>query len=148
MADKKAPVTRREVLLAAVPGGIAVAGIVGGAGAMLMRPAPRDPGRIMRVCALGDMDVGGQVVLPEVLVVRDQSSVHAISMRCTHLGCGLVRHERGFECPCHGSLFDDVGRPLTGPAKKPLPWYRVQLDRGTVLVDLGTVVPRGTKTVV
>lgn len=38
--------------------------------------------------------------------------------RCPHLGCRLVydAQARIWECPCHGSRFDDIGRVLTGPA--------------------------------
>jgi cytochrome b6-f complex iron-sulfur subunit len=92
------------------------------------------------------MDVGGQVVLPGVVVIRDQAGLHAMSMRCTHLGCALVRDQTGFECHCHGSRFDDEGVPLQGPAAEPLPWYRVVVSNGWVLVDLDHRVPAGTKT--
>ncbi|NUT52362.1 MAG: FAD-dependent oxidoreductase [Saccharothrix sp.] len=55
---------------------------------------------------------------------RDETgAVHAVSLRCTHLGC-LVRFnpaERSWDCPCHGSRFDVDGAVLEGPATKPLP---------------------------
>lgn len=59
-------------------------------------------------------------------VYRDEDGVaHAVSLRCTHLGC-LLRFndsERSWDCPCHGSRFDvDVdGAVLEGPAVHPLP---------------------------
>jgi glycine/D-amino acid oxidase-like deaminating enzyme/nitrite reductase/ring-hydroxylating ferredoxin subunit len=56
-------------------------------------------------------------------VYRDQSgAVHAVSLRCTHLGC-LVHFnaaERSWDCPCHGSRFDVDGEVLAGPATQPL----------------------------
>ena len=56
-------------------------------------------------------------------VYRDEAGeVHAVSMRCTHLGC-LVRFnaaETSWDCPCHGSRFDVDGRVLEGPAVDPL----------------------------
>lgn len=57
-------------------------------------------------------------------VYRDPSGeLHAVSLRCTHLGC-LVRFnaaERTWDCPCHGSRFDVDGAVLEGPASRPLP---------------------------
>jgi glycine/D-amino acid oxidase-like deaminating enzyme/nitrite reductase/ring-hydroxylating ferredoxin subunit len=53
----------------------------------------------------------------------DAGTVHAVSLRCTHLGW-LVHFnaaERSWDCPCHGSRFDVDGDVLAGPATKPLP---------------------------
>ncbi|MDD3410193.1 MAG: FAD-dependent oxidoreductase [Eubacteriales bacterium] len=38
--------------------------------------------------------------------------------RCPHMGCKLVyrRDTHTWECPCHGSRFDDIGRVLAAPA--------------------------------
>jgi glycine/D-amino acid oxidase-like deaminating enzyme/nitrite reductase/ring-hydroxylating ferredoxin subunit len=57
-------------------------------------------------------------------VYRDRAGgVHAVSLRCTHLGC-LLRFngaERSWDCSCHGSRFDVDGAVLEGPATRPLP---------------------------
>lgn len=53
----------------------------------------------------------------------DDGALHAVGVRCTHLGC-LVRFnaaERSWDCPCHGSRFDVDGAVLEGPAVEPLP---------------------------
>ncbi|MET8771344.1 FAD-dependent oxidoreductase [Streptomyces sp. NPDC004658] len=52
----------------------------------------------------------------------DEGVLHAVSARCTHLGClvSFNRAERAWECPCHGSRFDVDGRVLQGPAVTPL----------------------------
>ncbi len=56
-------------------------------------------------------------------VYRDDAGVvHALSARCTHLGC-LVHFndaERAWECPCHGSRFAVDGSVIQGPANRPL----------------------------
>lgn len=35
---------------------------------------------------------------------------------CTHLGCVPNRTEDGWSCPCHGSIYDNSGRVVRGPA--------------------------------
>jgi len=61
--------------------------------------------------------------LGKVGVYRDDGgAVHAVSLRCTHLGCLLHFNdaERSWDCPCHGSRFDVDGEVLAGPAVHPL----------------------------
>lgn len=56
-------------------------------------------------------------------VHRDaDGQLHAVSARCTHLGCLVAfnRAEQAWECPCHGSRFDVTGRVVQGPAVEPL----------------------------
>ncbi|WP_031172186.1 FAD-dependent oxidoreductase [Streptomyces durhamensis] len=85
-------------------------------GDRLKPPAPVDG------LAPGD----GAVVRAEggrLAVHRDDEGVlHAVSARCTHLGClvSFNRAERAWECPCHGSRFAVDGTVLQGPAVRPL----------------------------
>jgi glycine/D-amino acid oxidase-like deaminating enzyme/nitrite reductase/ring-hydroxylating ferredoxin subunit len=63
--------------------------------------------------------VGGH----QCAVYRDDSGdVHAVSARCTHLGCivNFNEAEKAWECPCHGSRFGVDGSVLQGPANRPL----------------------------
>lgn len=41
------------------------------------------------------------------------------SRRCPHLGCQLVWNfnERSWDCPCHGSRFDEAGKLIDNPAQ-------------------------------
>ncbi|MFI1565190.1 FAD-dependent oxidoreductase [Streptomyces sp. NPDC020490] len=52
----------------------------------------------------------------------DDGRLHALSPRCTHLGClvSFNSAERAWECPCHGSRFDTDGKVVEGPATRPL----------------------------
>ncbi|MDX3323447.1 MULTISPECIES: FAD-dependent oxidoreductase [Streptomyces] len=57
-------------------------------------------------------------------VYRDaDGTAHAVSARCTHLGCLVAFNEAetAWECPCHGSRFGIDGEVLHGPALRPLP---------------------------
>ncbi len=57
--------------------------------------------------------------LGQVAVYRDEhGALHELSAVCPHLG-GIVRWnavEKTWDCPCHGSRFDALGRVINGPA--------------------------------
>jgi nitrite reductase/ring-hydroxylating ferredoxin subunit len=61
--------------------------------------------------------------LTKVAVYRDaQSKLHERSAVCPHLGC-IVRwneSEKTWDCPCHGSRFDQFGQVMNGPANRDL----------------------------
>jgi menaquinol-cytochrome c reductase iron-sulfur subunit len=40
-------------------------------------------------------------------------------------------------CPCHGSKYEGDGTNVSGPAPRPLAWYRLSLatDDGQLVVD-------------
>jgi glycine/D-amino acid oxidase-like deaminating enzyme/nitrite reductase/ring-hydroxylating ferredoxin subunit len=52
----------------------------------------------------------------------DAGEIHAVSARCTHLGCIVHFNdaETAWECPCHGSRFGTDGSVIQGPANRPL----------------------------
>jgi len=54
---------------------------------------------------------------------------------CTHLGCVPNHNENGWLCPCHGSVYDNSGRILEGPAPHNLevPPYRFIADNKIVI---------------
>ena len=57
--------------------------------------------------------------LSKVAVYRDpEGKVHVLSAACPHLGCVVHWNavESSWDCPCHGSRFDPMGKVLCGPA--------------------------------
>jgi glycine/D-amino acid oxidase-like deaminating enzyme/nitrite reductase/ring-hydroxylating ferredoxin subunit len=62
--------------------------------------------------------------LSKLAVYRDPSGkIHRHSAVCTHLQCIVQWNplEKTWDCPCHGSRFDPLGKVLMGPAIDDLP---------------------------
>jgi menaquinol-cytochrome c reductase iron-sulfur subunit len=94
-----------------------------------------------------------------LFVFREGNTFHAVSAVCTHLGCTVraealpnpevaevggapMRLTHRFLCPCHGSRYKGDGSNISGPAPRPLAWYRLLIapDDGQLLVDLADEV--------
>ena len=58
----------------------------------------------------------------------------AISTRCMHLGCPVrfVEPSQRFICPCHGGVYDFVGKVTGGPPVRPLDRFYTRLRNGVV----------------
>jgi|TARA_B100002003_G_scaffold30913_1_gene26012 cytochrome b6-f complex iron-sulfur subunit len=79
------------------------------------------------------------------------SGIVALYQKCPHLGCRVPNcvSSQWFECPCHGSQFNQVGEKRGGPAPRGMDRFAVAVDGGVLVVDTGTVVqgpPIGTNT--
>jgi glycine/D-amino acid oxidase-like deaminating enzyme/nitrite reductase/ring-hydroxylating ferredoxin subunit len=83
--------------------------------------------RVVKRAAVESIEPGeGRVIgagLGQRAVFRDEDgTLHALSARCTHLGC-IVNWNSGeqtWDCPCHGSRFGARGEVIMGPAVRPL----------------------------
>ena len=55
----------------------------------------------------------GAIEVPQAraYLVRIEGEIHALSEKCTHLGCRVpfCNTSSQFECPCHGSVFNRAG---------------------------------------
>jgi cytochrome b6-f complex iron-sulfur subunit len=93
-------------------------------------------------------DVGDELIFDDMKVILrrvSENTVAAISLVCTHLGCTVNRVETGFQCPCHGSQYDNDGIVVGGPAPKTLRWLDIKpVPGGQLEVDTGAELPEGT----
>ncbi|QQR75366.1 MAG: ubiquinol-cytochrome c reductase iron-sulfur subunit [Holophagales bacterium] len=159
MSDKP---DRREFLLK-VGTGAGIAALGGQAIASLRSLVPNvsyDAPTTVKLGAAQEFP-DGLKYLPDqrLFVFREGNTFHAISAVCTHLGCtvraeALSRPEESetggqsmrlthrFLCPCHGSTYKGDGTNVSGPAPKPLAWYRLSVapDDGQLVVDLADPV--------
>jgi nucleotide-binding universal stress UspA family protein/nitrite reductase/ring-hydroxylating ferredoxin subunit len=65
------------------------------------------------------VDQGGR----KVAGYRDESGrLLALSRKCTHLGCSVEWNSslKTWDCPCHGSRYDQRGKVIQGPAQRDL----------------------------
>lgn len=86
----------------------------------------------------GDYADGSVTFLEDerVFIVRRGNTYRCLSAVCTHLGCTVNRTSKGYHCPCHGSVFNNQGKVLGGPAPRPLEWFLVTLSKDNrLLVD-------------
>lgn len=66
-------------------------------------------------------------------IYRTDHSVRAFLTKCTHAGCRIGASTGTIlQCNCHGSQFDaETGKPLKGPALKPLQEIECRFDEKT-----------------
>jgi cytochrome b6-f complex iron-sulfur subunit len=81
-----------------------------------------------------------------------QEGIMPLYQRCVHLGCRVpfCNSSKWFECPCHGSKYNEAGEYQLGPAPRGMDRFKMTIDNGNVMVDTSTVVlgpPRGTDTI-
>lgn len=82
---------------------------------------------------------------PEAILTRTRAGVACFSSYCTHRRNKLEVDKDGtISCPVHDSVFDLSGRPIGGPATKPLPWFATQVSEdGEITVNAAQTVAHG-----
>jgi cytochrome b6-f complex iron-sulfur subunit len=89
----------------------------------------------------------GQSCLPGM-----EAGLVALWQKCPHLGCRVpeCRTSQWFECPCHGSQFNQAGEKKAGPAPRGMDRFGVEIGAdGSVTVNTGDInqgPPIGTNT--
>jgi len=87
-----------------------------------------------------DLPARTSVVIPSIpaYVRHNENDYTAFSLKCTHLGCTVEKKGDSFECPCHGSRYDNNGGLTRGPATRRLKELRVEEnENGDLIVYVG-----------
>ncbi|MGH9116832.1 MAG: ubiquinol-cytochrome c reductase iron-sulfur subunit [Acidimicrobiales bacterium] len=96
------------------------------------------------------LDKARQVYSPSELAGME-AGIIALYQKCVHLGCRVPScvTSQWFECPCHGSQYNQVGEKKGGPAPRGLDRFVMTVEGGSLTVDTGTIIqgpPIGTNT--
>src|SRR6516162_5679900 len=97
-----------------------------------------EPSLLFKVGKPEDYPDGSVTFLEDerVFLVRQGNTFRCLSAVCTHLGCTVNRADKGYHCPCHGSVFDDQGNVKSGPAPRALSWFEISLSKDNrLLID-------------
>ena len=92
----------------------------------------------------------GQANYPSLQVTAQ--GIMPLYQRCVHLGCRVpfCQQSQWFECPCHGSKYNDAGEYQLGPAPRGMDRFMLTIEGDQVIVDTSGVIlgpPRGTNTI-
>jgi cytochrome b6-f complex iron-sulfur subunit len=91
-----------------------------------------------------------QVYTPPVLNSM-KAGLAVMYQKCPHLGCRVpsCNSSQWFECPCHGSQYNQVGEKKGGPAPRGMDRFAMEVAGDQFVVNTGAVIqgpPIGTNT--
>ena len=71
-----------------------------------------------------------------------EAGVVALYQKCPHLGCRVpeCKSSQWFECPCHGSQYNQVGEKKGGPAPRGMDGFAMEVSGGVLIVNTGQVI--------
>ena len=72
-----------------------------------------------------------------------RQGIVALYQKCPHLGCRVPQcvTSQWFECPCHGSQYNQVGEKKAGPAPRGMDHFPISVaGNGDVVVDTGVII--------
>lgn len=86
---------------------------------------------------------------PELAGMRE--GLLALFQKCPHLGCRVPEcvTSQWFECPCHGSQYNQAGEKKGGPAPRGMDRFAMEISGDEFIVDTGSIIngpPIGTNT--
>ena len=92
-----------------------------------------------------------RTVYPASMLPGLEAGVIAIYQKCPHLGCRVpeCKTSQWFECPCHGSQYNQAGEKKGGPAPRGMDHFAMEVSGGVLTVNTGQLIqgpPIGTNT--
>jgi cytochrome b6-f complex iron-sulfur subunit len=71
-----------------------------------------------------------------------EAGLVALYQKCPHLGCRVpeCKSSQWFECPCHGSQYNQVGEKKGGPAPRGMDRFAVEINGGVFTVNTGQII--------
>jgi cytochrome b6-f complex iron-sulfur subunit len=90
---------------------------------------------------LGAVEKAKAVYSPAELAGME-AGVVALYQKCPHLGCRVPEcsTSQWFECPCHGSQYNQVGEKRGGPAPRGMDRFAMSVANNVLEVDTGTII--------
>jgi cytochrome b6-f complex iron-sulfur subunit len=90
-------------------------------------------------------------VYAEPVLNAMKAGIVVLYQKCPHLGCRVPScvSSQWFECPCHGSQYNQAGEKKGGPAPRGMDRFGVTIAGGNVTIDTGIIFqgpPIGTNT--
>ncbi|MCH8979170.1 MAG: ubiquinol-cytochrome c reductase iron-sulfur subunit [Armatimonadetes bacterium] len=76
-----------------------------------------------------------------VYVHNSPDGLKALDPTCTHLGCRVkFRQDEGrYVCPCHGGVFDQDGKVVSGPPPRSLGRRPIKIEDGKIWISSETM---------
>lgn len=81
-------------------------------------------------------------VYPSSVLTGMEAGVVALYQKCPHLGCRVpsCATSQWFECPCHGSQYNQVGEKKGGPAPRGMDHFAMEVSGGVLTVNTGQII--------
>ena len=133
--------TNRRTLLKGLLGFVGALGLGGMIYGICRYLAPSAGADASVEISLSDIPTGNAYAFqygasPGILFRREDGSMTALSLVCTHLACTVTWNpeKRNFYCPCHEGLFDAEGHVISGPPPAALERFKVEVKGDKVVI--------------
>ena len=133
--------SRRDFLRLATNSLLGLSGALGLGGLIQFLSYEMDPAPPSQydLGSAGDYPPGSRTLLMNIpaVLIHNNDGYLAFSLVCTHLGCTVEQKDGEYECPCHGSKYNDKGDVTHGPANTALKKLRVEINEtGNIILHM------------